>query len=119
MKGGNNELVCSANYSRMVLENIIKFMDDIDAISWSLIVRELRQRLNLSQERLAQQLGVSFQTVNRWETGKVNPSPMATQLIKKTLIDLGKDGQDLLDQYLILMEMGDSYAGGTRRSFVK
>lgn len=73
-------------------------MDNTGFSSWSCIIRELRRRLNISQERLAQQLGVSFQTVNRWETGKVNPSPMATQLIKKTLIDLGKDGQDLLDQ---------------------
>lgn len=58
-------------------------MDNTRLSSWSFIIRELRQRLNLSQERFAQQLGVSFQTVNRWESGKANPSPMATQLIKK------------------------------------
>lgn len=74
-------------------------MDDSHSIYWPLVIRELRQRLHLSQERFAQQLGVSFQTVNRWESGKANPSTMATNLIKQTLIELGKDGKDLLDQY--------------------
>jgi non-specific serine/threonine protein kinase len=32
-------------------------------------VRALRERLGISQEQLAQQLGVSFATVNRWEAG--------------------------------------------------
>lgn len=77
-------------------------MESSHSISWSSVIRELRQRLHLSQERLAQQLGVSFQTVNRWERGKVNPSPMATKLIKQILIELGKEGQDLLEQYLSL-----------------
>ena len=77
-------------------------MESSHSISLSSVIRELRQRLHLSQERLAQQLGVSFQTVNRWEKGKANPSPMATKLIKQTLIELGKDGQDLLEQYLRL-----------------
>ena len=36
-------------------------------------LREIRQRLNLSQEELASKLGVSFATVNRWETGKAKP----------------------------------------------
>jgi DNA-binding transcriptional regulator YiaG len=73
-------------------------MKDSPTISWSLAIRELRQQLHLSQERFAQRLGVSFQTVNRWESGKTNPSPMATKLIQQMLIELGKDGQDLLDQ---------------------
>ena len=37
------------------------------------LVRELRQRLGLTQEELAKHLGVRFQTVNRWERGRVNP----------------------------------------------
>jgi transcriptional regulator with XRE-family HTH domain len=37
-------------------------------------LRLIRARLGLSQEQLAHQLGVSFATVNRWETGRSQPS---------------------------------------------
>lgn len=37
------------------------------------IVRALRQQLNLSQEKFAAHLGVSFQAVNRWENGRAIP----------------------------------------------
>jgi predicted ATPase/DNA-binding NarL/FixJ family response regulator/DNA-binding XRE family transcriptional regulator len=40
-------------------------------------VRALRTRLGLSQEQLAQQLGVSFVTVNRWESGRTRVSAAA------------------------------------------
>ena len=33
----------------------------------------VRAKLNLSQTDLANELGVSFQTINRWELGKVSP----------------------------------------------
>jgi len=44
-------------------------------------VRELRRRLNLTQEQLAQRLGVTVSTVRRWELGTSVPSPMAQRLI--------------------------------------
>ena len=37
-------------------------------------LRELRRRLGLSQEQLARRLGVSFATVNRWESGRTQIS---------------------------------------------
>ncbi len=40
-------------------------------------VKEVRRQLGLSQEELAQALGVSFATVNRWENGKTRPSKLA------------------------------------------
>jgi DNA-binding transcriptional regulator YiaG len=40
-------------------------------------VKQVRRRLGLSQEELAQALGVSFATVNRWENGKTVPSKLA------------------------------------------
>ncbi|MBP3700676.1 MAG: helix-turn-helix transcriptional regulator [Lachnospiraceae bacterium] len=32
-------------------------------------IKQLRKRKNISQEILAQYLGVSFQAVSKWETG--------------------------------------------------
>ena len=37
-------------------------------------VKYVRKQLNLSQEKLASLLGVSFATVNRWETGHSMPT---------------------------------------------
>lgn len=55
-------------------------------------VRGVRRQLGLSQEELAQALGVSFATVNRWENGKTLPSKLAQrqfeQLCKEKEIDL-------------------------------
>lgn len=40
-------------------------------------IRELRRALELTQQQLAQRLGVSFVTLNRWENGQTKPSAMA------------------------------------------
>jgi DNA-binding transcriptional regulator YiaG len=40
-------------------------------------VRQLRERLKMTQESLAETLGVSFATVNRWENGWTAPSKLA------------------------------------------
>ncbi len=37
-------------------------------------LKSIRQQLGLSQEELAQKLGVSFTSVNRWENGQTKPS---------------------------------------------
>ena len=36
-----------------------------------------RAKLNLSQVDLAKELGVAFQTINRWEQGKASPTRKA------------------------------------------
>lgn len=41
------------------------------------MVKEVRQRLDLSQKQLAQALGVSYATINRWENRHVVPSNLA------------------------------------------
>lgn len=45
-------------------------------------IKELRMKLGLSQEQLAQKLGVSFVSVNRWENGKSKPSALAIKALK-------------------------------------
>lgn len=62
------------------------------------IVREIRARLGLSQEKLAAKLGVSFATVNRWENGRTKPSPMGKVLIERQLKNMGERGADLLER---------------------
>ena len=44
-------------------------------------IKNLRQSLLFSQEAFAQELGVSFTTVNRWESGKCKPSYKTLKLI--------------------------------------
>ncbi len=44
-------------------------------------IRALRKRLGLSQEQLAKRLGVSFVTVNRWESGRTRVSPAVLRRI--------------------------------------
>jgi predicted ATPase/DNA-binding CsgD family transcriptional regulator/DNA-binding XRE family transcriptional regulator len=51
--------------------------EPLDAIPLVARLRLLRTRLGLSQEQLARRLGVSFATVNRWESGRSRPSARA------------------------------------------
>ena len=45
-------------------------------------VKFVRIKLNLSQEDLARELGVSFATINRWENGSYNPSRLAKKVFE-------------------------------------
>ncbi|MEH1863793.1 MAG: helix-turn-helix transcriptional regulator [Nostoc sp.] len=64
------------------------------------LIRELRQQLDLSQEKFAAKLGVSLRTVNRWENGSTVPSQMALKLIEEMLQKMGEPGKRLLNEYL-------------------
>jgi DNA-binding transcriptional regulator YiaG len=46
-------------------------------------IKEVRRQLGLSQEELAQALGVSFATVNRWENGRTTPSKLAQRQFER------------------------------------
>lgn len=39
------------------------------------LVKELRERLHLTQEQFAHKVGVTYSTVNHWENGKRIPQP--------------------------------------------
>ena len=43
-------------------------------MDWSGIVKRIRNTLLVTQVELAEELGVSFATVNRWEKGHHEPS---------------------------------------------
>lgn len=53
-------------------------------------IKQLREKLLLTQAEFAAKLGVSFETVNRWENGKHEPTMKAKRKIKR-LIDINKD----------------------------
>ncbi|VXD23131.1 Transcriptional regulator, XRE family [Planktothrix serta PCC 8927] len=71
------------------------------------LIRETRQCLNLSQVQFALKLGVSFQSVNRWENGRTKPLPLALNQIKQLLYQMSTSpeptlrqrSRDLLTQY--------------------
>ena len=44
-------------------------------------VKDLRERLGLTQTRMAERVGVSFATVNRWENGQSRPARLAWRRI--------------------------------------
>lgn len=44
-------------------------------------IKQIRQQRFLSQEAFAKELGVSFATVNRWESGKTKPTYKTMKLI--------------------------------------
>ena len=50
------------------------------------LVKEIRKKLIITQEELAVILGVSFASINRWETGKHEP----TTKIKRKIVELCK-----------------------------
>lgn len=50
-------------------------------LDYASAIINLRIKLNLSQAALAELLGVSFTSVNRWENGKYEP----TKLVKKKI----------------------------------
>jgi transcriptional regulator with XRE-family HTH domain len=69
------------------------------------MVRELRGRLGLTQEKFAARLGVTFPTINRWENRRTKPSPLAMQRIEELLETMGERGADLLGEYFKASEL--------------
>ncbi len=63
------------------------------------LIREFRLQTGLTQEQFAAALGFTYPTVNRWENGRANPSPIAIKLIETMLIEVGDRGKDLLTRY--------------------
>jgi len=62
-------------------------------MNYQRLVKELRLRLILTQQEFAELLGVSFASINRWESGRHEP----TTKVKRRIVELCK-------QYQIKME---------------
>lgn len=74
------------------------------------ILRSVRAALNLTQEQLAERLGVSFATVNRWEGGGNRPQRAAQEAILALAAEAGVDSADAAAP-----EAADAAAKVTRR----
>ena len=55
-------------------------------------VKSIRERLDLTQVQLAERIGVSFATVNRWENGQTKPARLAWRQILDLEAGLGQAG---------------------------
>ena len=80
-----------------------------DRESISPTLQAIRARLDLTQEQLAERLGVSFATVNRWEGGVTMPQKAARTAIAALAAEVGIDSSEPVVDEL------ESAAGVTRR----
>ncbi|EOS36411.1 XRE family transcriptional regulator [Lachnospiraceae bacterium] len=51
-------------------------------MAYSEEIKKIRQKCFLSQEAFGRELGVSFSSINRWESGKRKPSISAMKKMK-------------------------------------
>lgn len=66
----------------------------VDDMDYKKLVKKLREKLIITQTELAELLGVSFASINRWETGKHEP----TTKVKRKIVNLCKEnGVDLYE----------------------
>jgi type I restriction enzyme M protein len=81
------------------------------------IIRDLRNRLHLSQEQLGQRLNVSFSTINRWENGRAEPQGSA-KLALNALLEEVSQGELGLRHEEIATEAPSRRRRGTAKSAV-
>ena len=72
-------------------------------------IQAIRARLDLTQEQLAERLGVSFATVNRWEGGVTTPQRAARTAIAALAAEVGIDAAEPA------VDQAESAADVTRR----
>jgi len=53
------------------------------------LIKELRDKLGLTQEQFAQKVGVTFSTINNWEKGTRTPHPFLFQKLLELAEEAG------------------------------
>ena len=53
------------------------------------LIKELREKLDLTQEQFAQKVGVTFATINNWEKGNRKPHPFLLQRLLEMAEEAG------------------------------
>ena len=74
-------------------------------MSFSSDIKKVRQKSLLSQEAFAQAVGVSFTTVNRWESGKCKPTFKTMKLIDEFCNLKNKNGEIICLQRLNYLQV--------------
>ena len=74
----NGVCVLNKRYTGDIIKLIARKENDM---SFSKDIKKIRRKAFLTQEEFAKQLGVSYTTVNRWETGKAKPNLKTMKLI--------------------------------------
>jgi putative transcriptional regulator len=62
-------------------------------------IRELRQLSGLTQEQFGLRVGVSYETISRWENGRMQPSSLALRQLEQLVQQSGDEGKALLERY--------------------
>ena len=75
-------------------QNITNIADMTKQNDFPAILRATRAALNLTQEQLAERLGVSFASVNRWEGGGNKPQRAAQETILALAREAGVEGAE-------------------------
>ena len=57
------------------------------------LVKDLRERMKLTQEKFAQKVGVTYSTVNHWENGKRMPQPFLVRRLLEIKAEVERDGK--------------------------
>lgn len=65
--------------------------------NYSKAILELRAKLNLSQAKLANLLGVSFPSISRWENGHYAPTILVKVRLDKLLKEHGIDLEEVVN----------------------
>jgi len=68
-------------------------------MQFSEVIKELRKRAGLSQQKLAEKLKISYPTINRWEKSKFAPNPRISLIVRDYIRSLGKEYADLLPYF--------------------
>lgn len=63
-------------------------------------IKKTRQKSFLTQTEFAKEIGVSFSTVNRWESGKGKPNLTAMKAIKEFCLKNGFSYSDIEFEWL-------------------
>src|SRR5262249_14928473 len=64
------------------MRNVVPARSDLP-LDFPSRMKKLRDKLGITQMRLAELMGVSFASVNRWENGQSRPSALAWQQITR------------------------------------
>ena len=81
--------------------------------NYSVRIKQLRQRFNLTQVQMAELMGVSFASINRWENGQTKPALLAWKQIARAEVlgveALSKDFSSLANSSRTVSEPKATY----------